>query len=197
MGRQLLTGALELGITGSYTLLDLLHYAAPGTRVLTAGTAGFLSVDAGSSSLGALNTVPGGDAGDWASSVANDAFDAFGAAGTLQAVTANDLAVLDAIGWDPMGSRVAPGPMSGGVEVSMSTGFLASAQVNKGLAAGAALIGVAPRTGSPGIAPGDSFSFALGGAAAASFALTQAGDTATIAVGGSAVAARQPASFTR
>ena len=39
------------------------------------------SVDGGATSLAAFNTVSGGDAGDWASSVSNDAMDAFSSSG--------------------------------------------------------------------------------------------------------------------
>ncbi len=110
MGRMLFTGTATNGTTRSYTLFDLLHYSAPGTRDLSGTTAGYFSVNGGNTSLGAFNTDPSGDAGDWASSVRNDSFDAFSSGGVVNAVSANDLAALDAIGWNACyraGTRIA------------------------------------------------------------------------------------------
>ena len=76
MGRQLLVGSAEEGLSNSYTLLDLLHWSAPGTRDLSQFTPGYFSPDGGTTDLGAFNTIAGGDAGDWASSVVDDPFDA-------------------------------------------------------------------------------------------------------------------------
>jgi hypothetical protein len=185
MGRQMLTGVAVLGVLNSYSLLDLLHYSGAGTRDSSSLLPGYFSPDGGTTNLGTFNTAVGGDPGDWASSVSDDAFDAFAASSTIQAVTANDLTEMDTIGWEPAGSS---GPISPpdavstpkGVSETVLTGFLASAQVNKGLAANAGLASIS-QTG--GLAS-DPYAFTLGGAGAGSFAVSGA----TLAAGSSAVA---------
>jgi hypothetical protein len=189
MGRTLQTGVAILGVLGSYTLMDLLHYSAPGIRDLSSLVPGYFSVDGGTTDLGDFNTVVGGDPGDWAASVPDDAFDAFADSGVIQAVSANDVTVLDAIGWEPAGASGAISPPDAvstptGVAETAATGFLASIQVNKGLAAGAALASITQTGG----ASADSYGFALGGAGAAGFALHPAGSGATLSVGAVAAA---------
>ncbi len=103
MGRMLLTGS-RIGNTTGYSLLDLMHYSASGTRDFVSSTAGYFSADGGATNLGAFNTVAGGDAGDWASTVADNAFDAYATSGVIEAVTSNDLTEMDAIGWSLTGS---------------------------------------------------------------------------------------------
>jgi hypothetical protein len=112
MGRQMLTGSAEHGSLNSYTLLDLLHYSGPGARDFSQFTPGYFSADGGTTNLGGFNTSAGGDAGDWASSVANDPFDAFASSGTFEAVSANDLTEMDALGWKPAGSGGSTAPVT-------------------------------------------------------------------------------------
>ena len=107
MGRVLLAGESINGSAG-YSLMDLMHYSASGTRDFTQSTAGYFSVDGGATDLGDYNTIAGGDAGDWASSVGDNSFDAYANPGVLEPVTANDLTEMDAIGWNMTGSVVAP-----------------------------------------------------------------------------------------
>jgi hypothetical protein len=109
MGRLLLVGQTIVSGAG-YALLDLLHYSASGTRDFTQSTAGYLSVDGGATNLGAFNTNTPGDAGDWASSVGNNSFNAFATAGVLEPVTTNDVTEMDAIGWNLAGSQTAVVP---------------------------------------------------------------------------------------
>lgn len=104
MGRQLLTGDRVGSTAHAYDALDLFHYSAAGTRDFSATTAGYLSANGGATNLGTFNTNPGGDAGDWASSVTNNAFDAFSSSGVVNAVTANDLTEMNVMGWTPPGS---------------------------------------------------------------------------------------------
>ena len=105
MGRALFVGGSIDGSSPSYDAADLMHgIPAPGVHTFTRG--GYFSVDGGVTDLGDFN-AGGGDPGDWASSVANDSFDASATPGVINAVTANDLTLMDAIGWDPAGS-VAP-----------------------------------------------------------------------------------------
>lgn len=107
MGRVLLVGQSINGSAG-YSLMDLMHYSAAGTRDFTQSTAGYFSVDGGVTDLGDYNTIAGGDAGDWASSVGDNSFDAYANPGVLEPVTTNDLTEMDAIGWNLTGSTVTP-----------------------------------------------------------------------------------------
>jgi hypothetical protein len=109
MGRLLLVGESIAGSAG-YSLMDLLHYSAAGTRDFAQSTPGYFSVNGGATNLGNYNTIAGGDAGDWASSVTDNSFDAYATPGTLEPVTANDLTEMDAIGWNLTGSGSAPPP---------------------------------------------------------------------------------------
>ena len=98
---ELMGRVSTLGQTGGlYSPLDLYRYSAPGTLQTTAGGAGYFSTDGGvTGSAAAFNTVVGGDFGDWATSVAGDAFDEAVANGTNYSVTATDFKVMQALGW--------------------------------------------------------------------------------------------------
>ena len=61
------------GFPNSYTLLDLYHYSAPGTRVFTQ-TPGYFSIDGGNTNLNNFDATAGDDPGNWAATVPNDAF---------------------------------------------------------------------------------------------------------------------------
>ncbi len=112
MGRQTMDGASFQG-TPSYEPADLFHYSAPsnepanlfpasavGVRDFVGTTAGYFSPDGGTTNLGSFNTNPNGDFGDWASSVGHDSFLAFSNSGVVNPVSANDLALMDVLGWD-------------------------------------------------------------------------------------------------
>jgi hypothetical protein len=184
MGRLLLTGGTIGNTANSYNLMDLFHYSSAGVRDFSASTPGYFSVNSGNSSLGTFNTTSGGDAGDWASSMGYNSFDAFSSSGVINPVTANDLSVIDAIGWNFAGVSAPTG-----VALAAITSGLASAQTSTGLAAGAALANVTQVGG----ASGDSYSYALGGSYAPGgtnagvFALNSANNAATLAVGTSAL----------
>jgi hypothetical protein len=183
MGRMLLTGATIGTTTNSYDTYDLLHYASPGLRDFLASTPGYFSVNGGTTNLGGFNTVAGGDAGDWGSAMGNDSFNAFSASGVVNAVSSSDLTALDAIGWD-RGTGTS-GSQPTGVAISPATQALAGAQSTSGLTAGVALA-TATQIGG---AAGDSYSYTLGGAGAASFALSTTGNVGTLAAGAAGVAA--------
>ncbi len=101
----------DLGAGGDYTPLDLFRYTSPGERDLTPA-AGYFSVN-GTDLLALFNDPSNlGDAGDWASSVTNDSFDAFSLQGAVNPVTATDLKVLDVIGYTPTVSCFAAGTRS-------------------------------------------------------------------------------------
>lgn len=107
MGRMLLVGGSIGGSSPSYDAADLMHYSAQGAHTFTSG--GYFSADNGATDLGNFN-AGSGDPGDWASSSVPNSFDAFATSGVVNAVTPNDLAVMDAIGWDPTGSVAPPPP---------------------------------------------------------------------------------------
>lgn len=136
MGRMMFTGSTIGGLSNSYTPYDLFHYSAAGTRDFSASTPGYFSVDGGKTSLGGLNTNSGGDAGDWGSSMGNDAFNAFSNSGVVNAVSSSDLASLDAIGWNRAGTAAAP---SVTVALASDTGISAT----DGITSNDTLVGVA------------------------------------------------------
>ena len=92
MGRQLLLG------DPGYTALDLLRYSAPGVPDTSATFGGYASANGGATILNGFNVNPYGDPGDW-NGATNDAFNAFTNPGVRNPMSANDLAVMNAIGW--------------------------------------------------------------------------------------------------
>ena len=88
------------GFPNSYTLLDLYHYSAPGTRDFTQ-TPGYFSIDGGNTNLNNFDATPGHAAGDWAPTVPNDAF-GFSQPGQQEPVTPVDLRELGILGWDSL-----------------------------------------------------------------------------------------------
>ena len=109
MGRIGVEGAPMNG-AATYTPLDLFHYSAPGSLTLE-GNGGYFSINNGRTNLGAYNNAAanGGDIADWASSVANNSFDAFTAPGTAGALTSNDVIETAALGYklSALGSAIA------------------------------------------------------------------------------------------
>jgi hypothetical protein len=98
MGRILLVGGTING-AASYMAYDLFHYAN-GVQDFS-GNGGYFSTDGGSTMLAIFNNPSnGGDAGDWASGSAADAFNAFGTTGVVAPVTNTDLWALHAVGFD-------------------------------------------------------------------------------------------------
>lgn len=174
MGRMLFTGGTVAGYANSYTLLDLMHYSAAGARDFSASTPGYFSVDNGQTNLGNFNTVSGGDAGDWSSTMGYNSFDAFSYSGVVNPVTTNDLREIDAIGWNRAGI----------VTASPITSALNAAQGASGLSASTPLALIA-QTGMPS---GDTYTYALGGAGAGSFNLTTTSNGATLTTGANGAA---------
>ncbi|OJY76943.1 MAG: hypothetical protein BGP12_05760 [Rhodospirillales bacterium 70-18] len=179
MGRILFTG-MTIGTTAnSYDAYDLFHYASAGVRDFSASTPGYLSFDGGTTNAGTFNTASGGDAGDWASSMGHDAFNAFSSSGVVNAVSTADLRAMDVIGWN----RAVPSTPTG-VAASAVSAALAGSQGASGLAAGAALAAVVQVGGSSA----GSYSYTLGGTGAAAFTLATAANAATLSAGAAGVA---------
>jgi hypothetical protein len=103
LGRQMMDGA-----SNGYEPLDLFHYSSSGVRSFTGTQTGYFSIDSGKTDLANFNTNPGGDFGDWASSVGNDAFLAYCPSGTVNPVSTADLAVMSALGWNQTGGAPLP-----------------------------------------------------------------------------------------
>ena len=171
LGRTMLNG-----YNGNNMFYDLLHYSAPGVRDFSGSTPGYFSPDGGVTNDGALNTVSGGDTGDWASSMGNDSFNAFASPGVVSSLSSFDLTLLDALGWDPTGSVAPPPPPSPptGVAVSALAKTIANA-----LAAAAPLATIVQTGGTSG----DSYSYTLGGAGAGAFTLSTANNIAQLSSG--------------
>ena len=171
LGRTMLNG-----YNGNNMFYDLLHYSAPGVRDFSGSTPGYFSPDGGVTNDGALNTVSGGDTGDWASSMGNDSFNAFASPGVVYSLSSFDLTLLDALGWDPTGSVAPPPPPSPptGVAVSALAKTIANA-----LAAAAPLATIVQTGGTSG----DSYSYTLGGAGAGAFTLSTANNIAQLSSG--------------
>ena len=183
MGRMLMTGRILGGTAKDYTALDLFHYSAAGTRDLVASKAGYFSVDGGATNLAAFNTVSGGDAGDWASSVTNDAMDAFSSSGVTNTVSSVDLTTLDVIGWTRSAAAVAALPAPGGVTITDSTSKVSALQGTTGLTPKTAIAAI----GATGGVTGDSFTFVLGGADAGRFSIATAANIGTLSTGAATV----------
>lgn len=187
MGRDMLTGGTIGSTSNSYSLLDLFHWSGSGVRDFSASTPGYFSIDGGSTNLATFNTSAGGDAGDWASSMPADAFQAFLSSGTVNGISGADLTTLDTIGWDLASAQTSPSSSPSAPPTSSPTsvwfkpiaGPLASAQSASGLIAGSSLVSL----GQVGGASGDSYSYALGGTGAGSFILSSVNNIAQLLSG--------------
>ena len=100
MGR---IGLMGQNLTGNpdYMLFDLFHYTGAGVRGLNNGAGRSFSINNGTTLLKAFNNaaVNGGDLQDWASGT-NDTFNAFSSDSVQNDLSAVDLRVMDAIGYD-------------------------------------------------------------------------------------------------
>jgi hypothetical protein len=107
-----------LNFSSAYSGMDLFRYAAKGVLSTNATQSAYFSDNGGASSLYSLNTNAGGDLGDLSSS--NNAFNAFSASGVINAVTSNDLTIMNVLGYN-LGSQT-PLPKVSGVSESPSSG---------------------------------------------------------------------------
>jgi hypothetical protein len=107
LGRTALQGQIVSGVGSSYSVLDLFRYPAPGSPSPSAPNAGF-SLNGDNILLPFNQASNGGDTGDWASSVTGDAFEAFAEIGVPLNVSAIDLRVLEALGYNLSVSATSP-----------------------------------------------------------------------------------------
>jgi hypothetical protein len=92
----------ELDTPNVYTPMDLYRFSAAYARQFTSGAASYFSIDNGVTALDNWNnfqTGNGGDLGDWAPSAGNDAFDDNAYPGVVNALTATDVTLMNALGW--------------------------------------------------------------------------------------------------
>ena len=104
--------ALE-GSGGSFTPLDLFNFASPGVLELSAN-GGYFSIDNGVTNLKTFDDAAanGGDVADWASNTppsgsTYDAYDAFTFPGYHGVITPADVALNEALGYEPKAGSVA------------------------------------------------------------------------------------------
>jgi hypothetical protein len=108
MGRIGLVGTSLGPYSNVYTPLDLFRYTSSGVRDLTP-TAGYFSTNGGVSNLSTYNNPNnGGDATDWASSVVNDAYDAFGTPGVITTVSSTDILENAVLGYNLTAGTLPP-----------------------------------------------------------------------------------------
>lgn len=100
MGRVALLDATIGVVENVYSPLDLFRFGSGGMPALVAGLPAAFSVDGGTTALAQYNTNTNLDAGDWASSVVGDAFDAFSGSGVANTVSATDLREMDVLGYE-------------------------------------------------------------------------------------------------
>ncbi len=90
-----------------YSPIDLFRYSSPGVRDLTTGGAGstaYFSINNGTTNLGTWNNqTSNGDLADWypegPAPGGNDAFNDYRNPGVINAVSSNDITLMEALGW--------------------------------------------------------------------------------------------------
>ena len=90
-----------------YSPMDLFRYSSPGVRSLGPGGTGstaYFSTNNGVTNLGTWNNNPNnGDVGDWypqgPASGGHDAFNDYSSPGVINTMSANDITLMEALGW--------------------------------------------------------------------------------------------------
>jgi hypothetical protein len=103
--------------------LDLFRYTAKGVLATSGSQNGYFSDNGGATSLNPFNSNSTGDFGDLSSSAGNNAFNAFSNSGVVDAVTSNDLTMMNVLGYNlvsatiPKVSAITETPTSGAASV--------------------------------------------------------------------------------
>jgi hypothetical protein len=87
---------------GTPTVLDEYRYSAPGVLATASSATAYFSLDRGTTDLGNFNTISTEDLGDWSSSgsLSGDAFAASGTPGTTEPLSAADIVLMQALGYN-------------------------------------------------------------------------------------------------
>ena len=113
-------------------LVDLFRYTAPGVRATVPDTtkgSAYFSYDNGATNLGSWNNdVNNGDLSDWwpggPAPGGNDAFNDYSNSGVINALTTNDVTLLNVLGWDTANApNDIPSGVTGWVNGTTSAGL--------------------------------------------------------------------------
>lgn len=106
LGRLGISGGTIGSFANSYSLIDAFSYTGANSRGLGNGAGNFFSIDNGTTLIKGFNNASanGLDSRDWVSG-SNDAFNQFSSSGVVNPISAIDLQLMDALGYD-----VAPVP---------------------------------------------------------------------------------------
>ena len=121
-----------LAYGGATSLMDLFRYTSNGVLATSGTQSSYFSDNGGATSLNPFNASPSGDFGDLSSSAGNNAFDAFGSAGVVNAVTSNDLTMMNVLGYNlvsatiPKITAIAESPTTGAATVGEVIDFTLS-----------------------------------------------------------------------
>jgi hypothetical protein len=105
--------------SSAYSAMDMFRYSANGVLSTNASQTAYFSDNGGATSLNPFNSNSSGDLGDLSSSAGNNAFDAFSGSGAIDAVTSNDLTMMNVLGYNlasqtvPKITAIAESPTSG------------------------------------------------------------------------------------
>ena len=95
-----------LAYGGATSLMDLFRYTSNGVLATSGTQSSYFSDNGGATNLNPFNASPSGDFGDLSSSAGNNAFDAFGNAGVVNAVTSNDLTMMNVLGYNLVSATI-------------------------------------------------------------------------------------------
>ena len=90
--------------SGRYGPIDLFRYSSPGVLDLVPANGAYFSINGGATAINTFNGTGSGDLSDWAGATI-DSYDVGPTVGSINAVSAGDLIVMDVIGYD----RLVPG----------------------------------------------------------------------------------------
>jgi hypothetical protein len=112
--------------------MDLFRYTANGVLANAGTQTAYFSDNGGATNLNPFNSSPSGDFGDLSSGAGNNAFDAFSTSGVIDAVTSNDLTMMNVLGYNlvsetiPKITEIAETPTSGAAIVGEVIDFTLS-----------------------------------------------------------------------